>query len=452
MKKIMKSILTLIIAVVGVFALGVKAEAPSSLKITGKTLINPIGSMHFYKKSVTYNNKTVYVYCIDLDKKSSPSTGTTIKKSSSELNAGYAYIINNGYPYDNHSNMSATERYGATQVAMWWYVDYLNGIENKVTPRSEYKNSNGNSYDPLQNFKNGSYKNTNVYKMAYSLKEGAKKASYAKPSIKLNITDKNMTLSSDKKYYVSSQIGVNSSGISGNYTVTLNSAPSGTIVTDVKGNKKTSFSAGDKFIVKVPVASYKELTNKFTITVNASGTVNKAYKYTASNSLQSLVANFPEVIKVSNAGQLIYTTTKVKISKIDIASGQNLPGAKLEVKDANGNIVASWTTSDTDYYIENLAAGKYTLTETAAPDGYILSTEVVEFEVKADGTVISVTMYNAPEEQVVEEVPEAIVTETVVVPDTASTASTIMYIVGAIIIIVGTGFVIKNVKTEKTNK
>ena len=50
MKKIMKSILTLIIAVVGVFALGVKAEAPSSLKITGKTLINPIGSMHFYKK------------------------------------------------------------------------------------------------------------------------------------------------------------------------------------------------------------------------------------------------------------------------------------------------------------------------------------------------------------------------------------------------------------------
>ena len=56
------------------------------------------------------------------------------------------------------------------------------------------------------------------------------------------------------------------------------------------------------------------------------------------------------------------------------------------------------------------------------------------------------------EEQVVEEVPEAIVTETVVVPDTASTASTIMYIVGAIIIIVGTGFVIKNVKAEKTNK
>ena len=86
-----------------------------------------------------------------------------------------------------------------------------------------------------------------------------------------------------------------------------------------------------------------------------------------------------------------------------------------------------------------------------APDGYILSSETVEFEIKSDGTIASVIMYNAPEETE-EEIPEAVVTETVVVPDTASTASTIMYIVGAIIIIVGTGLVIKNVKKEEKTK
>lgn len=451
MKKLFKTILTLIIAVVGVCTIGVKAQAPDSLKVTGKIQVNPIGSMHFYNKSVTYNGKTVYVYCIDLDKKSSPSTGTTINKTGSALGAGYAYILNNGYPYDNYQGMDVGERYGATQIAMWWYVDYLNGIEYKVTPRSEYRNSNGQSYDPLQNFKNGSYKNTNVYKMAYALKEGAKKASYANPSMKLNITNANMTLSKDKKYYESSQIGVTSSGIDGNYSVTLNSAPSGTIVTAMNGNKQTSFSANDKFIVKVPVAKYKNLSNNFTINVTANATVKKAYKYVASSSLQGLVAVFPETKSLTSNGKLTYTATRVKISKLDMANGENLPGAKLEVKDAKGNIVASWTSTKEDYYIDNLPVGKYTLTETMAPDGYILSSETVEFEIKSDGTIASVIMYNAPEETE-EEIPEAVVTETVVVPDTASTASTIMYIVGAIIIIVGTGLVIKNVKKEEKTK
>lgn len=451
MKKIFKTILTLIIAIVGVCAIGVKAQAPDSLKVTGKSQVNPIGSMHFYNKSVTYNGKTVYVYCIDLDKKSSPSVGTTINKTGSELGAGYAYIVNNGYPYDNYSNMSSSERYGATQIAMWWYVDYLNGIEYKVTPRSEYKNSSGRSYDPLQNFKNGSYKNTDVYKMAYNLKEGAKKASYANPSMKLNIPSANMTLSKDKKYYESSQIGVTASGINGNYSVTLNSAPTGTIVTAANGNKQTSFSANDKFIVKVPVAKYKELTNSFTISVTANATVNKAYKYIASSSLQGLVAVFPDTVPLTATGKLTYTSTRVKITKLDMTTGENLPGAKLEVKDEQGNVVASWTSTEEDYYIDNLPVGKYTLTETYAPDGYILSSEIVEFEVKSDGTIISVIMYNAPEDAK-EEPPETVVTETVVVPDTASTASTIMYIVGAIIIIVGTGLVIKNVKKEKETK
>ena len=452
MKKIVKSILVLLIAVFGVLTLGVKAAVPSSLQITGKEGIQPSGTgMFFYKKAVTYNGKTVYVYCIDLVKKSSPDKGATVKQSG-ELGAGYAYIISNGYPYDNNTNMSANDRYAATQIAMWWYVDYLNGIEYKDTPRSEYRNSYGSPYDPLQNFKNGSYKTKSpaVYNMAYSLKEGAKKAKYGSSSLKINLSDAKMQLSSDGKYYESGQIGVTASNVTGNYTVSLNSAPKGTIVTGTNGSQKTSFATGEKFIVKVPVKELSNLSSNFTVSVTANGTVNKAYKYVSSSSLQALAAVFPAASALTDAVKLNYMTTKVKISKQDITTAKNLPGAKLEIKDANGKVVASWTSTEEDYYIDALPEGKYTLTETAAPKGYQLSSEVVEFEVKA-GEITSVLMYNAPEKYE-EEVPKSEVVQEVIVPDTASTASIIMYIIGTLIIIVGTVFVIRNAKKEKSAK
>lgn len=451
MKKIFKSILMLLIAIVGVLTLGVKAEAPNTLTINGKTGLQPSGTgMYFYKKSVAYNGKTVYVYCIDLDKRSSPEVGATIKQSG-QLDAGYAYIVSHGYPYDNYS-MSANDRYAATQIAMWWYVDYLHGIEYTVTPRPEYRNGNGQAYDPLQNFKNGHYKSASpsVYNMAYALKEGAKKASYSSSSLKINMSEAKMHMSDDGKYYESGQIGVNAANISSNYTVSLSSAPKGTIVTGTNGAQKTSFAIGEKFIVKVPVKELTSLSSNFTVSVTANGSVDKAYKYVSSSALQSLVAVFPVGSALTDSAKLNYMTTKVKISKQDITTAKNLPGAKLEIKDSKGKVVASWVSTEEDYYIDALPEGKYTLTETAAPDGYKLSSEVVEFEVIA-GKITEVLMYNAPEDSP-EDIPEAVVTETVIVPDTASTASIVMYILGALIIIVGTVFVIRNARKEKTAK
>ena len=93
-------------------------------------------------------------------------------------------------------------------------------------------------------------------------------------------------------------------------------------------------------------------------------------------------------------------TTKVKISKQDITSKEELPGATLVIKDKNGKEVASWVSESTPHYIEGLNPGEYTLTETIAPKGYILSQETISFVVKADGKVTSVVMYNAKETKV----------------------------------------------------
>ena len=70
----------------------------------------------------------------------------------------------------------------------------------------------------------------------------------------------------------------------------------------------------------------------------------------------------------------------VSISKQDIA-GEELPGALLQITDENGQVVASWTSTDTPHVVTGLFEGKtYTLTETAAPNGYATS-ESVEFTV-----------------------------------------------------------------------
>lgn len=87
--------------------------------------------------------------------------------------------------------------------------------------------------------------------------------------------------------------------------------------------------------------------------------------------------------------------TKVEISKADMTDGRELPGAKLKITDASGSTVAEWETNGQPHRIERLKPGEYTLTETAAPAGYLLSEEV-HFTVQETGDIQKVTMYDAP--------------------------------------------------------
>lgn len=87
--------------------------------------------------------------------------------------------------------------------------------------------------------------------------------------------------------------------------------------------------------------------------------------------------------------------TKVEISKADMTDGRELPGAKLKITDANGSSIAEWETNGQPHRIERLKPGEYTLTETAAPAGYLLSEEV-RFTVQETGEIQKVTMYDAP--------------------------------------------------------
>lgn len=83
--------------------------------------------------------------------------------------------------------------------------------------------------------------------------------------------------------------------------------------------------------------------------------------------------------------------TKVEISKIDMASGKELRGAKLTILDRDGKIVESWISEEKPHYIEMLPIGEYMLCEESAPEGYLIA-ENVRFEVRDTGEIQKVVM------------------------------------------------------------
>ncbi|WP_347160638.1 SpaA isopeptide-forming pilin-related protein, partial [Ruminococcus bicirculans (ex Wegman et al. 2014)] len=110
------------------------------------------------------------------------------------------------------------------------------------------------------------------------------------------------------------------------------------------------------------------------------------------------VENVEATVTSENGNPLIVMvddTTKVQISKQDITTGEELPGATLQIIDEDGNVVEEWVSTDEAHFIEGkLIAGKeYTLKEIIAPEGYEIANEI-KFTVNADGTVTEVVMYD----------------------------------------------------------
>lgn len=89
-----------------------------------------------------------------------------------------------------------------------------------------------------------------------------------------------------------------------------------------------------------------------------------------------------------------HTPFKVEISKRDITTSEELEGAHLQVKDADGNIVDEWISGKEPHMIKNLYCGHdYTLTETIAPKNYKVA-QSINFKIEETGEVQKVVMYD----------------------------------------------------------
>ena len=154
---------------------------------------------------------------------------------------------------------------------------------------------------------------------------------------------------------------------------------------------KYTYSSGDTITTPdgdvVIVCEYK--VNKTATTKNIDGT----YKGGEHQFRTRAEATDSEVFN--------YTTTsneephRTLISKTDITTGEELPGAKLQVINSDGELVEEWTSTEEEHLIWALPSGTYTLREITAPYGYDVA-EDIEFTVKDDVIENKVEMKNKP--------------------------------------------------------
>ena len=84
--------------------------------------------------------------------------------------------------------------------------------------------------------------------------------------------------------------------------------------------------------------------------------------------------------------------TTVELTKTDLTTGKELPGAHLKVTDSDGNIVDEWTSTEESHVIKELVVGKeYTMTETKPADGYVTA-ESITFTVENTAEIQKVEM------------------------------------------------------------
>ncbi len=94
--------------------------------------------------------------------------------------------------------------------------------------------------------------------------------------------------------------------------------------------------------------------------------------------------------------------TKIRIQKVDAATGEQIPGAVLQILNPDGAVVAEFETTDTAYEMDYLPVGDYILRETKAPEGYVKA-EDIPFTVEDTGEVQNVIL---PNEKIIVPEPE----------------------------------------------
>ena len=314
-----------------------------------------------------------FVYCIDLSKHY--DGGLTYTKSGT-VDEGIEYILKHK-PNTGDANMD----FYITQMAIYFYQDWLH-------------NDNYNLEEPFKKLiktgatVEGTHLDATTIKACkgiYNLWLDAVhyRNGYIAQNGYINITSDTVTFTEKDGYFESSKIYLKYGNLSSDFRKSIDGAtPNTRILRD---------TTDGGWVVRVPVTDIPEGKKvTFTMTWAADWVDESAHYYFADNNHQRLVYDQIQTETKEVSAKLTLTVKnfienyEVKISKTDVTQQYEIPGATLVVKDANGNEVEKWvSTNETHKFI--LAEGEYSLTETIAPDGYRLSTTTIYFKLDANG-------------------------------------------------------------------
>lgn len=386
---------------------------------------------------------------------------------------GLLYIIGHGYNPTNATNtIFTTNQYGGvtdntikqyiTQMAVWLYL-----FEHKATFADQYCIETSKGVNACDFYANGSTNLMSPQAARQMILEASKVSGYQylnyitllvdeansyheEPSSMVAIDQDtlNYVIASDGKSLVTEAITPSASENAKNYlgySVFLHDPNQyGAYLVD-SNNKRLSNTTNltGSFKIYVPLQESLDQVDLSSIRVDITGTFLKlsGYSYRVTKSSESLIdKDKKQVFADILFGNVPTETTTVsltlnnivKISKVDAANSEELPGATLEVIDtSNDSVIATWVSTSTPKYLY-LKKGSYKLCETIAPDTYKLSTECINFTVDLKH-ITSVTMKNYKK---------------VKVPNTFLNSSKIIYMIGGTILVLGAGFVVLNIKKK----
>ena len=376
-----KNILLVLISAVILFSSINTSAVASSIQLGGAE------SVPGYVSGVKFTTKTktdgTLLYCLNMNKRTAKNITANLV---GERDAGVAYIVTNGYPNKTFTGERLKDYY-ITQTALWWYLDNTTGSSNLS---QKFKTTGSDEYNLRP-----------TIKALVAKAEEAKKAGYIQTILKLTTDSNEMTLKDG--YFISDKIYAKVISNISTYTVSVSGVKNAQVV-DANGKADTTFGPGETFRIKVPASSVTSTKASIKVTATGTGVVYKAYEYQPTDlSMQPVTAAIPEkeTVKATADLTLEIESSKVSIVKVDKNTQNALPGATLVLKDSAGNVVTSWKSTNNYHVIRNLKNGTYTVTETAAPEGYLLNTTPVKFTITDTNRDIKIKFENTPRDVVV---------------------------------------------------
>ena len=153
----------------------------------------------------------------------------------------------------------------------------------------------------------------------------------------------------------------------------------------------TTNAAGEIITDQMPVYVDADATQLYEYKVEE---INVPDKYRTPDA-QTVTLTYGQTAEVRFYNQIARGT--LEILKVDHDGVTPLEGAKFEITDDNGNVIATETSGpDGKIKVESILYGQYHWSEVKAPKGYDLDDTVHDFAIEHDEQVVEVTQENTP--------------------------------------------------------
>lgn len=194
-----------------------------------------------------------------------------------------------------------------------------------------------------------------------------------------------MTLTNELKYAPLKIVKTSEDGNVAGFTFKV------TRLADGYSKTYTTNAAGEIITDQMPVYVDADATQLYEYKVEE---INVPDKYRTPDA-QTVTLTYGQTAEVSFYNQI--ARGSLEILKVDHDGVTPLEGAKFEITDDNGNVIATETSGpDGKIKVESILYGQYHWSEVKAPKGYDLDDTVHDFAIEHDEQVVEVTQENTP--------------------------------------------------------